>query len=112
MTRKCCQVTTQVTLGPGCPRISHDETFVGHVARLVRGAGAAFQGDRGGAIQRGTRRRDTALPAAPAAAGSMVATYRIDTRWATVNAFDPGRASAPRMAWRCRTCCLRANRNS
>jgi hypothetical protein len=42
----------------------------------------------------------------------MGATYRIDTRWATVNAFDPGRASAPRMAWRCRTCCLRANRNS
>ena len=28
MTRKYCQVTTQVTLRPGWPRISHDETFV------------------------------------------------------------------------------------
>jgi hypothetical protein len=56
MTRKCCQVTTQVTLGPGWPRISHDETFVGHVARLVRAAGSGVSRRSG----RGNPARNTA----------------------------------------------------
>jgi hypothetical protein len=56
MIRKCCQVTTQITLGPGWPRISHDETFVGHVARLVRAAGSGVSRRSG----RGNPARNTA----------------------------------------------------